>query len=885
MNDLDAGFGGSSGEHDLPPGFDNTHSPMSQGFGYSPMNNDQYPGDPGNMDLPQGFGQFTDDPFGFFCPGLKQVNLNEETEWQQSNNHTPGKSSERHLVSGLLEVKGLEDLNNFFEKDISKKNFNDKENDNPVFDQVSDEKDWQNWSIATFTPKGCDEQGRIKARAIVAGGPAVEVSSSMSTMLTYSKGLNKIINQCSVNGSLFEDMQFRANIKSLQGTGERPARSDFKSYVWKRPYDIFNGPYDVCSRRSVGPNDLQQGSLGDCYFIASVAAVAEVPERVAKNILSKDPNPCGAHSVTLCITGIWEDIVIDDLFPTDDYRQKPAFSHSRTQDIWIMLLEKAWAKVNGGYMDIEAGFLSEALIALTGAPCHTFFIPQGDSEENWRVILEGEKKNFIMACASGDFNKSGNDAADSSSGLSGNHAYSLLSAHEIEHNGRTERLVKLRNPWGKGEWKGDWSDESPLWTPQLKSQLNLNDDDDGIFFMTFKEWQKYFHDFDVCYYHDNYLHSAKKFTSSATAPTVIKFNVSAGGEYYFILSQVNSRMFRKTDRYSYSGCSLIVARVEGGDFEHMGTVAKADQQIWFKANCRPGQYIAYIETPWKRNVNQFTFGIYSPELITFSSSDPGSVADNFVQKMLMDKAKKDTSMLKSYANNGAPEIRYRFETSSDSYSYFYFNNQSSDTTLKATVQLVDSLGIELLPPHTGSRNPEVTVRPGEENIVVCKMVSNQAKLSVRVAAAFTKSAPRTGGGGAAFGGGFKNQGGTGTGIGGGTGIGTGIGGGTGIGYGGQSAGAGGYGGFGGSPSYGGGQPYGGGLFGGPSYGGGSYADANNSYGGSYGARQYRRYRAMGAEGDNQQGGQYGQPQGGQYQGQGFNQGGHQGFGGGFGGGF
>jgi len=29
------------------------------------------------------------------------------------------------------------------------------------------------------------------------------------------------------------------------------------------------------------------------------------------------------------------------------------------------------------------------------------------------------------------------------------------------------KLVKLRNPWGGGEWKGDWSDESYLWTKEL----------------------------------------------------------------------------------------------------------------------------------------------------------------------------------------------------------------------------------------------------------------------------------------------------------------------------------------------------------------------------------------------------------------------------------
>ena len=37
---------------------------------------------------------------------------------------------------------------------------------------------------------------------------------------------------------------------------------------------------------------------------------------------------------------------------------------------------------------------------------------------------------------------------------------------------KIERLVKLRNPWGKGEWKGDWSDDSYKWTTKLKRELN-----------------------------------------------------------------------------------------------------------------------------------------------------------------------------------------------------------------------------------------------------------------------------------------------------------------------------------------------------------------------------------------------------------------------------
>ena len=43
------------------------------------------------------------------------------------------------------------------------------------------------------------------------------------------------------------------------------------------------------------------------------------------------------------------------------------------------------------------------------------------------------------------------------SGLVTRHAYSILAAVEVVDNtGKQVRLVKLRNPWGKFEWKGDW---------------------------------------------------------------------------------------------------------------------------------------------------------------------------------------------------------------------------------------------------------------------------------------------------------------------------------------------------------------------------------------------------------------------------------------------
>ena len=62
-----------------------------------------------------------------------------------------------------------------------------------------------------------------------------------------------------------------------------------------------------------------------------------------------------------------------------------------------------------------------------------------------------------------------------------------------------ERLVQLRNPWGKLEWRGDWSDNSALWTPALRTTLNEGHGaDDGKFWMSFGDFIDYFGNVDVC---------------------------------------------------------------------------------------------------------------------------------------------------------------------------------------------------------------------------------------------------------------------------------------------------------------------------------------------------------------------------------------------------
>ena len=61
-------------------------------------------------------------------------------------------------------------------------------------------------------------------------------------------------------------------------------------------------------------------------------------------------------------------------------------------------------------------------------------------------------------------------------GLLENHSFSLVSAFERKVNGQNLRLMKLRNPFGMGEWTGDWSDKSSKWDDNAKKAFPEFDD-------------------------------------------------------------------------------------------------------------------------------------------------------------------------------------------------------------------------------------------------------------------------------------------------------------------------------------------------------------------------------------------------------------------------
>ena len=151
-------------------------------------------------------------------------------------------------------------------------------------------------------------------------------------------------------------------------------------------------------------------------------------------------------------------------------------------------------------------------------------------------------------------------------GLVDAHAYSLIGATILElDNGGQERLLKVRNPWGKREWTGDWSDKSPLWTAKTKAQVNLVDADDGTFWISFRDYCTFFYITTICFYKDNFDDNTLPDMHDIDSWGMAKFELK---EDYrkpitFAIDQVNYRFVDETmlGSYEYPAIKFFLTQI------------------------------------------------------------------------------------------------------------------------------------------------------------------------------------------------------------------------------------------------------------------------------------------------------------------------------------
>lgn len=304
--------------------------------------------------------------------------------------------------------------------------------------------------------------------------------------------------RCYSEGRLFEDPEFPANDRSLY----YKERLD-RPITWLRPKEICDDPQLFVEGYS--RFDVQQGELGDCWLLAAVANLTlhrKLFFQVVPDDQSFDEEYAGVFHFRFWQYGRWVDVVIDDRLPT--YRGKLVFLHSSEQsEFWSALLEKAYAKLHGSYEALKGGSTCEAMEDFTGGVTEMYDVAELPPNF-YTILLKAYERNSLSGCSiEPDPNIL---EAETPVGLIRGHAYSITKVKyvDIETPGRSGKipLLRLRNPWGnEAEWNGPWSDKSPEWRfiPESeKEEMGLTFDDDGEFWMSFKDFVTHFSRVEIC---------------------------------------------------------------------------------------------------------------------------------------------------------------------------------------------------------------------------------------------------------------------------------------------------------------------------------------------------------------------------------------------------
>jgi len=394
-------------------------------------------------------------------------------------------------------------------------------------------KQWQR-AIA-FQPGSAEFKAYDSSTVAAAGGMKGKKKKSAMRDDSYEQGdAGEFIVKDDGN---FIDPEFPPNAESLGGAGG-------DGVGWMRLSEMFDN--EAIFKDDVDPDDICQGFLGDCWLLSSIACLAEFPQAIKDLFITKEVTDDGRYELRLFDPEIeeWITVVIDDFVPCRIGGDAPLFTSAKSGEMWVSLLEKAIAKMYHSYAKIEGGYSFYAFRMLTGDAvqsaqlsadggwdmikwsynreadeCGGEMVEHTEGDDMFAKLHDADAQGWIMAAGTeGQDESTAEGGIDEGGGLVDGHAYSIIAVFMSEDE--STKLLRIRNPWGKFEWDGAWSDtDADNWGPLLEATSdedkakyftetdqtasNYNEInagvalDDGTFWMAWEDFQAKFGSLDI----------------------------------------------------------------------------------------------------------------------------------------------------------------------------------------------------------------------------------------------------------------------------------------------------------------------------------------------------------------------------------------------------
>jgi len=189
--------------------------------------------------------------------------------------------------------------------------------------------------------------------------------------------------------------------------------------------------------KGFGANDINQGSIGDCWFLSALSVVSHNRPELLKRLIHEDTRELGNkgnYILRFYKARKQKIVMVDDFFPCISEKDKRSlFCQLAPNDegfveFWPLLFEKAYAKIHNGYVNLDGGRPEHAIVDLTNGISENIVFEEEEFEEtvtdgSFWTKLESAAKNRHLMCSS---SQGKSDANINENGIVEAHAYSVL---------------------------------------------------------------------------------------------------------------------------------------------------------------------------------------------------------------------------------------------------------------------------------------------------------------------------------------------------------------------------------------------------------------------------------------------------------------------------
>ena len=485
---------------------------------------------------------------------------------------------------------------------------------------------------------------------------------------------------------------------------------------WKRINEII--PTPIIYENNINTSSLRYGRISYIYFHSVLSALCKFPSIFNKIIINKEYSSDGIYKLIFFIDKEFQIVYIDDYFPVIKNSNILYFLKSSNFDFWPQLIEKAWAKVNGGYQNIINLWPCDLLQALTGAVCDVLIHEELNNEQIFDELNNIDKNNGI--CIS--LTKNNNEV--SKNGLINYHFYILIDTEKIElEKNKFLYLCKFFDPSPL-----DMTAESPQFIGTLKTnekikkkissdKLELNK---GEFWITIDDVKKLFLRSDLCHmifdgFSKIYKYSIK--SEEKNYPNVFNFYMSEEGLISISLLLEKNWHFHRELRDDQNPTSLIIAEYDNETNEIKDIILtkyQSNENTEISKYLNKGYYIVWIYFLNKSKNNSINIRFSSDIKINIKYKGLDSNFELIKNIIIKNRRKKNCDKINK--NKIFYETENSFDDSGIGYTLCINTSENINQEWKINTNKLE--GYYLLPPYNNKKDFEIKLDNNSNFIIL-----------------------------------------------------------------------------------------------------------------------------------------------------------------------